>query len=233
MGENAAAASAAADMTWMAVEAEDCLQQPRAVRRVETGGENVAELKMRLNMLKLLAQQAQTARLLLAATFWTCLLPRKVTADAQKAAKTHGDRTRGQSCHKLGPPHPHIWRALLHSVRGMVQELIDQDKANQHYAPLVLVLSDYIKAYEQKPAEYPSFIKMCKIKDVKEEKAVLNWTLSPLLENRIPMDRAFSACLVALGGDIRHGTPPADPMERQLQRDIDDITARIAAATTR
>ncbi len=71
------------------------------------------------------------------------------------------------------------------------------------------------------------YIRQCKLKPVKDGKVVPNWALSSLYPDHAKVDGALMRLIALMDGDIRQGSAPARPVERQLQTDIDALTARL------
>ena len=91
----------------------------------------------------------------------------------------------------------------------------------------IKILMDYYDAYTKNPPKHLLFIRQARVRALKEDKALLNWSLSPLYKDHTEVDKALIETLEAIGGDIRSGTAPPDPMERQLQKDIDALAKRL------
>ena len=169
----------------------------------------------------------QMMRMLMSAVFWSVLLPIEMVKPSLTAAKKHADLTRGQSGHRLGPPHPHVWRAFLLEVTGKIDQL---DQAAEPVKAACQTVNDYTKDFLATPSRHLTFIKQARAKALKENMGLIMWQLSPITENAQEIDRALLLCMEAVKGDIRSGTAPPDPMERAIQKRIDVVSKRIVKA---
>ena len=150
------------------------------------------------------------------------MLPLDMVAPGIQAAKKHADQTRGQSGHKLGPPHPHVWRALLlHWVRA-AEGLKNPPTA------AIAKLKAYCEDYCKVPQNHLMFIRQARAKEVRDEKGVVHWMLSPMLgDELVEVDKAIMEVVGAIGGDMRPGTAPPCPLERNLQKRADHLADRL------
>ena len=81
--------------------------------------------------------------------------------------------------------------------------------------------------FTKQPANHLLFVKSCKVRELKNQKSLLTWHVSPLCPKASEVDRSIIMLTNALGGDLRSGSAPADPMERALQASIDSIKERL------
>ena len=58
---------------------------------------------------------------------WTPMF-REVGVEPLAVARRHAEMTRGIANHAQGPPHPQIWRALLHSMSELCIKNLDEKK---------------------------------------------------------------------------------------------------------
>ncbi len=207
------------DMEWIDGET-DVPAMARKVRAVAAEGQTQEALERELNTLKMNAHAAQTNRLLMSGVFWSALCPEALGQKALAAAKQHGDSTRGVSRHNKGPPHPHVWLAFLRSV------LLEAKKNNDlegETGAAIQVIQEYVDAYVKVPAQHMYFISQARVKVIKDEKVVVNWALSRLLEAPHRVDQALMRVLGMLKCDVRAGTAAASPIERQNQVYIEKL----------
>ena len=122
--------------------------------------------------------------------------------------------------YKYGPPHPQVWKKILEIVVTKCAALADPPASLDG-------VREYLTNYLKKPAAHIFFIKQARVKEVKEDKCLICWSVSPLLDSPSAVDKALLMSFEAIGADIRPGTAPPDPMERQLQRDIDNLSRRL------
>ena len=221
--------SANEEMQWMDLETSKPEEQgPAKVRMIGAVAgkerEDKEQMMINLNNMKILAQLKQETRLLMSVCFWVALIPLQLAAPAIATVKAHAEKTRGISNHRLGPPHPQMWRSFIHTILTTVQGTMKGptpalDKETK-------ILTDYFDKLSANPKHHILYIRQARVKEVKDGKAVVNWALSPLLDNTNEVDKSLMAMLEHMGGDIRVGTAPADPMERQLQKDIEKLAEK-------
>ena len=89
------------------------------------------------------------------------------------------------------------------------------------------ILVHYFTEFSKSPVRHMCFIKQARVQEIREQKATVHWALSPLLGNAAEVDLALMECFTAAGGDVRTGTVAANPMERRLQQDIDNLNDRL------
>ena len=210
------------DMTWMSLEDDTTSGKPSAKTRA-VGNSDKDVLITQLNHLKLTAQLKQEVRLLMSAVFWVALVPLEIAKPAIDTAKKFADKTRGVSKHNLGQPHPQVWRALLNTMITRIQATTVGQELKQYLDVLV----HYYGEFTKDPLRHMCFIKQARVREVKDGKATVHWSLPTIAENAPEIDRAIMECMVAVGGDVRAGTVAANPMERKLQQDIDSLNARL------
>lgn len=190
------------------------------------GATNQEDLMDQLNNRKLEAQLAQQIRTVMSACLWTALLPIAMIQPALDAAKSHADRTRGVSGHSLGPPHPHIWKAMLETIVASAKEFHAKtpSKVIEDYRSPLL---KYMEAVMTNPANHMWFIKICKAKELTDKKGLISWQLSTLYEESVKVDQSLMKSFEVRGADIRSGQAPAGPLERNVQAQIDTLNSRL------
>ena len=85
----------------------------------------------------------------------------------------------------------------------------------------------YVKAFVADPSKHIFFVRQARCKALKEDKGLVLWQLSSLLENHAFVDKALLTVLESLGGDCRAGTAPPCPLERNLQKRADVLNVRL------
>ena len=198
--------------------------------RMRVGSSNKEALERELNAAKLQLQNCQQIRLLMSTTFWSLRGPISIAEAPLKVATEFSDKYKGQSLHKAGSPHVHVWRSLLKTVTAA---LAAKDPANKDAnTQLVLqTLQDHMKSFEAAgPKKGHMFVKQCRIKRCREEAlAIISYQSSQLLTNRSEFDSALHLGLITLGFEVLEGTAPPNDMERKAQRYVEDIKAQLAA----
>ena len=91
----------------------------------------------------------------------------------------------------------------------------------------IQIIEKYLIRLEEHPDQHANYVRQCRVKELKADRAVIHWAISPILENYQEVDRAMIWTLQQLEAEIRTGTAPMDPMERQLQRDIEEVALRL------
>ena len=211
------ASEGTATSAWLTLEDDALKGENRKDRKTDAEAPNEEKIGD-LNSLKIQAMLLQRSRLLMSAAFWTVLMPAVLLKGAAATAKKHTEQGRGISGHKFGPPHPHIWKKALEDIVEQAMTVTGQTAAQTE---ALRKMETYIEAYSKDPSKHIFFIKQCTVKMIKNDRAVLTWKLSPLLEEAAQVDKALIVVLEMVGCHVEAGTQAADPMERALQRRID------------
>ena len=161
----AAAAATSSGMDWLGEEPAHVTQFAKMARSAEKDTQTWESKSSELLSAKAHMKSLQAVRLLIAAVFWSVLLSTEVLQPGKDAAIKHGDQTRGRPGHKLGPPHPHIWRAVLMSIIRHC-ELLEEHLIPRESLELI---KTYLKDYSANPSKHLFFIRMVRVKPLKEE----------------------------------------------------------------
>ena len=205
-------------MQWMGEEEGDADMPASAKVRVveKTGSKEMLENE--LNQLKATASLLQRMRLCMSVCFFTVLVPLEFAATALAAAKSHANKTKGVSMHKLGPPHPHVWRAVLMQILAATQANTEQAAVQAKN-----IVQDYMDQYLKDPAKHLFFVRQARVKELKQGKALISWQLSSLLDVPAQIDRALICLFETVEGDIRTGTAPPCTLERANQKRLEEV----------
>ncbi len=215
-----------ADMQWIEDEPDlgPAVGGPPAAKVRVVNTEDKEAMERELNHLKMSAQTRQDLRMTMAAIFWCALIPLELAKGAIAAVKRHGEQTRGVSNHGRGPPHAQLWKTLVSDVCKALAQVAELGPTDNE---ALKCLQDHHKEYMQTPANFWMFIGQARVKEVKNEKAILHWSMANTLDNKVHVDRALIHALTKLGGDIRPGNAPANPLERRAQTDIEALAFRL------
>jgi len=153
------------------------------------------------------------------------LTPLALVQPGIDAAKKHSELTKGKSRHGLGPPHPHVWRAVLQAIIQAAKALEQETLAK--VSPSIEVLEAYAKAYNEVPGKHLFFIRQARAKKLDNGMGLLSWQVSSLMENPSSVDRALITVLEVLKGDVRAGSAPPCPLERSNQKRIEVLLKRL------
>lgn len=203
---------------------DDFSDQP--TRKTRTVGSSTMESQKReLNTLKLVAQQAQTQRIIMSIIVWTISLPTKLVSKPLQVAKDFTTRHKGQSNHRHGSPHVHVWRAVIQAILEAAQELPSCAELKQATDILKKALQDFT---DSGPKKGHLHIRQCRVRTCREEeKGLLIYQLSHLLEDPRQVDLAIHYLVNLLGGEVLEGTAPPNALERQLGKDIEELKVAV------
>ena len=209
---------------WLSAAGDD--QPPAKTRAV---GSTSSESQNTQLTHMILTLQTQQTRQQAAATWHSFLGPRALAEDAVATTKDFAQRTKGQSGHKFGSPHVQAWKAFtdyLHKRLTKTDALpsVSPDQLAMHKK----VLLEHIAKFEKAgPAQGFQFISQFRARITKDDKAVINYTLSQYIEpnERFSLDLCLKDLLTSWGAEYRAGAPPASDAERRLQKAVDEVFA--------
>jgi len=170
--------------------------------------------------------------MLAAAVMWTILMPLNLIAPAIDVVKKFADKTRGQSKHKHGHPHVQAWNQVLTTLMTAIKSLPLETQASLH-AEMTAVEKMHKEYQAAGPTKAALFIRICKVKETRDNMGLLTYTLSHLNIDVADMDLCLHKLFSALEGDVRMGTAPPSELERAIQRDIDTLSAQLGKKKTR
>jgi len=214
-------------MDWL--DADDRASQPakvRAVSQSHMGAQSKEQLDLQWTHMILTMQNTQASRLASSAIWHTFMGDAELVKEPMAATKKFAEKTRGQSGHRFGSPHVQAWRAWIHSTILRMEALnldADQDKpALEALAHLKSHLADFEKAT---PAQGHMFVSQFRARLTKEQRGVVQYSLSNLLEPtaRYKLDQAIHMILAKLEVEYKVGTAPPSECERKLQKAIDSM----------
>ena len=203
----------------------DEVQAPAAkTRAVNSASIDKQRLETELNHKILSLQNAQMLRLLQATAWHSYIVPPQLLQGAIETNKKHADMTRGQSGHKVGPPHVQSYLSLLQSLIAMFEPKVNQEdgSAKAHLGRL----QEHLQAYKTEGVDQGwKTISQLRVRITKDNVGVLNYQLSSMLspDDRHAIEHALAFALQAIGGSIRPGGPPRSDTERKLQAQVDEI----------
>ena len=216
--------------TWLNDDETSGSVAPPATRRA-VGGTNKEQLTRELASLKLQANTAQKERITASIGMWSVMTPaellEKPIAIAKKIATDH----KGKSKHNFGSPHIQVWRSVLKNmvIHAEAKLLMQQTYDEKMIERALDRVKKEIEMFEaDRPEDGHKHIRQCRVKTCKDEtKALLHYALSHLVEDMRGTDLAMHVILDFLGGDVLPGSAPASELERQCQRNIDDVKAQL------
>ena len=195
-------------------------------KRRAVGSTSSESKAVELNHCILSIQNAQQIRQLMAAVLMTYFVPYVLLEDAASTNKEYSAKAKGQAGHKMGPPHVHSWRSFIRTLIFLASK-IGEDKLKDQDKKAVMVLQEHLKTYESAGTQAGHyFIQMFRFKQTRDkEHAIVNLTLSQLMEPtaRFQVQNAIHQTILALGGEVRAGAPPALAAERKMQETIDKL----------
>jgi hypothetical protein len=166
---------------------------------------------------------AQRTRLLEGVNFEVFTTPtsQPVVQACVEAGKQYGVQVKGNKNHGLGPPHPHIWHALIKYLSTAM------DCENYQEA------DSYLKDLEAtEPIEVLMSIRACRTKQCYDTKKTnLSFCIIEGPQDALPHARAMEIVREYLtkvaGADRRIGPPPASGLERDVQKLHDRLGASL------
>ncbi len=200
--------------------------QPAAKLRA-VGATTAESDEDKLAQLLLVIQTKQEVRQTQAAVWHSYITPLNIVAPAIAVQKAHADQTRGQSGHKLGPPHVQSFRAFMATLVSLLEKAKSElTEVQESHTILAKELENYQSAGVQSAW---LIISQIRYKETKEGKGVVNFALSDMLEpgRRHRLEIALYHALVALGSEVRPGAAPASDSERKVQKQIDVLKAKL------
>ena len=198
--------------------------EPEAVKKRAVGASSAENRVEQLNHMILSIQNAQEIRQLKAASMLTYLVPTVLVEDALAINKQFGEKTKGQSGHKFGPPHVQTWRVFL---KAIASQTVSSQKELSPVQTYLDNLNQYITSCEKAGITSGHLsISIFRMKVTREKTtAIVSYTLSPLMapQDQHALVTAIHHLILLLGGEARAGPPPALQAERKMQTSIDSL----------
>lgn len=193
------------------------------------GGSTKEELENQINSHKIQAKLLQGLRLTLSCLFFTCMLSLPLVEEGIAEARRHGELTRGKSSHSLGPPHPHVWKALIAMLLREAKAKLE--KADQEAKNAFPIIENYYRCFVEKPSRHIFYIRQARARKLANGEGLISWQVSTLLDKPAEIDRSLIALFELIGGSIRTGTPPPCPLKRKNQKLIDQLQEQLDKLT--
>ena len=158
--------------------------------------------------------------------FYSFLGPKALTEDAEASSKAHAAKHKGESGHKGGPPFVHGWRRLM--VR------LCEDKvtiAESGCKEEIEIIEKHLKELEQAPpSQAHLLVRHARFLTCRSEaaagKSVATFAVSTINPDYTLLTRAIlKVVMVIYGAEVCQGTAPKSPLERQLEKDLQRLTA--------
>lgn len=171
------------------------------------------EKMQKLNLLVLSLQNAQAARQLSAATWWTVLITAGLGKHALETTRKHAEATRGQTNHKMGWPHIQLWRTLIVQLMAMTPGNAETEAEHK-------IVAAYLKEFEAAgPTQGYKFVTQARLKVVKDPaNMVLFYSLSELMQpaHKWAIDAAIHKLSLHTKSEIKPGTAPPSEVEKKI-----------------
>jgi hypothetical protein len=158
---------------------------------------------------------ARTLRELTGVVFVTFLIDTSTELVKQMAreGQKYYEATVGVQDHQLGPPHVHVWAAMIKCLRSMGTSPASALVLLEAYWQNTIMLVDRLELEEE--------VKYCRVRKCWQRNlSRLQFSLSPMARTIAPgmtmtLEQAVNMCIKEAGGTRKRGAPPRSALERE------------------
>ena len=181
-----------------------------------TGPTEKKEKEFHATVAKLVLSLGLQVRILYAACIdvMTIEISQPMAEAALTAGTNYNEKTKGNSGHGLGPPHPFAWTALIGTIAKVTRKAVKTEWTEtlmNHLRSVIAMGNEVIG----------QTVKVCRVKKCYDKKYCnIMICLDPQARD---VWLAAKGVMEAAGGTHRSGIAPASGMERTLQRLLQDL----------